>query len=280
MATPPSPDQAPMARLRSSAIGTTPGGWPGCPGSAARAPTPWRTRVAMRTPVPGASAQAAEATANHDHPDVEHGAGGRTGRPATRRASSSAARASVYPVTTHWRVPSGAWNSPPDGREGDADDRPVDRRHARPEHRGGGSPRPPAVEYRTRSPYRQRPDGRAGGDGTATSGRWGGGSVGRGGSVAERRRRRDRIGGGRAARPGRGRDLRAPGARDVRRTEDLRSRWRHVPGSASGGPVPRGRHAGRGAGRRAGGAAGSRPGRRHVLGRHGVPGRVGRGPAS
>ena len=57
VATPPSPDQAPMALGRSSWVNEA------CriarlPGVSSAAPTPWRARAAIRNPVPGATPQA------------------------------------------------------------------------------------------------------------------------------------------------------------------------------------------------------------------------------
>ena len=79
------------------------------PGVSRAAPTPWSTLVTMSTVGPGAAAQAADATVNHTTPTTN------TRRrpkwsPSEPPSSRRAANDRVYPVTTHWRVPSGAWN--------------------------------------------------------------------------------------------------------------------------------------------------------------------------
>ncbi len=111
VATPPNPDQAPMASLRSSAANDA-SRMARLPGVSRAAPTPWRTRSTMRALDPGAREQAAEARANHATPTMN------TRRRPKRSPSDPPSRSNdervrVYPVTTHCRVPRVAWKSRP-----------------------------------------------------------------------------------------------------------------------------------------------------------------------
>lgn len=66
-ATPPSPDQAPTARARSSGWKTA---WISAsePGVSSAPPTPWSARAAISTPASGARPHSSEAAANHTTP--------------------------------------------------------------------------------------------------------------------------------------------------------------------------------------------------------------------
>ena len=110
-ATPPSPDQAPIVRARSSGSNEA---WISAsdPGVSSAPPMPCSTRAAMRNPAVGATAHSSDAVANHATPTRN------TRRRPYRSPSAppsriSAARASVYPVTVHCRPESPVCRSRP-----------------------------------------------------------------------------------------------------------------------------------------------------------------------
>lgn len=99
VATPPSPDHAPLARARSSGANDA---WriARLPGVSRAAPTPCSARAAIRMPAVGATPQSREASANQMVPTTK------TFRrpnesPSEPPASSSPASVSVYASTTH-----------------------------------------------------------------------------------------------------------------------------------------------------------------------------------
>ena len=69
-------------------------------GTSSAAPVPCTSRMPTSTPMPGASAQPAEATVNRASP-ARNTRRGPNRSPATPADSSSAAKASVYPSTAH-----------------------------------------------------------------------------------------------------------------------------------------------------------------------------------
>ena len=72
-------------------------------------PTPWKTRAAISAEAEGANPQAIEASMNQTTPirKIRRRPNRSPNEPPRRR---KAARVSEYPVTTHCRAPSEAWN--------------------------------------------------------------------------------------------------------------------------------------------------------------------------
>ena len=101
-ATPPSPDQAPIARDRSSGENDA---WmiARLPGVSSAPPTPCRARAAISVAALGATPQASEATANQIAPIMKMRR--RPSRsPSVPPRRSNPARVSVYPLTIHCSV--------------------------------------------------------------------------------------------------------------------------------------------------------------------------------
>src|SRR5215471_14668084 len=111
VATPPSPDQAPMALGRSSGLNEA------CriarlPGVSSAPPAPCNARAAIRNSTLGARPQASEASANHMVPITKSFRRPYVS-PSDPPSSSSPASVSVYPSTTHCMLETWAWKSLP-----------------------------------------------------------------------------------------------------------------------------------------------------------------------
>src|SRR5580700_746598 len=111
VATPPSPDHAPMTRPRSSGANDA-SRMARLPGVSKAPPTPCSIRAAMSSPMLGAIAQISDATANHATPMTKIFRRPKRSQSApARRMSPATVRR--YPADTHCRPAIWAWNSLP-----------------------------------------------------------------------------------------------------------------------------------------------------------------------
>ena len=99
VATPPSPDQAPMAAPRSSGRKLA-SMMARLPGVNRAAPTPWMARATIRAPPEGAMAQSSDATANHTTP-IRNTRLRPNRSPSDPPRSKNPARVNVYALTVH-----------------------------------------------------------------------------------------------------------------------------------------------------------------------------------
>ena len=138
VATPPRPDQAPMARARSSLANEA---WrmASDPGVSRAPPTPCRARPAIRTPASGATAHTQRRQREPHHPDDEDPP---AAVPVAQRPPHQEQTGQGDEIGGHHPLEARDRHGEvaPDGRQGDAHHRGVDGRHRRAEHGGGQDP--------------------------------------------------------------------------------------------------------------------------------------------